>query len=133
MKTEVPLPTVANLDFVESLYAEYLRAPQSVPAEWQTYFAALDAGGDPATTQFRPGPSFPHRSIFNPAGTAAAPGATASDATEDHMMLLQNRVDRLVRAYRVRGHIAAKLDPLNPPPGTCPNWTPNITASAKRT
>lgn len=124
MKTEVPLPTVANLDFVESLYAEYLRAPQSVPAEWQTYFAALDAGGDPATTQFRPGPSFPHRSIFNPAGTAAAPGATASDATEDHMMLLQNRVDRLVRAYRVRGHIAAKLDPLNPTARYVPELDP---------
>jgi len=99
------LPTVANLDFVEALYAEYSRNPSSVPAEWQAYFSTLNNGEAPAG--FKLAPSFRPRSIFNPAGTVA-PGSES----EAEMMLLQHRMDRLIRAYRERGHIQARIDPL---------------------
>jgi 2-oxoglutarate dehydrogenase E1 component len=103
---DVSLPTVANLDFAETLYAEYLRNPSAVPAEWRAYFATL-SNGEPPNTDFKLEPSFRHRSIFNPAG-AASP----SSESEEEMMLLQHRVDRLIRAYRERGHIQARVDPL---------------------
>ncbi len=95
------LPGAGNLAFVEQLYAEYRRNPAAVSAAWRRYFE--DLGGD---GEWRTGPSFPPRSIFNPAG----PPAPATEAPE-----LQDRVQRLVRAYRVRGHIVARVDPLGLP------------------
>ncbi len=108
MNKELALPNAVNLDFVESLYAEYRRNPAAVPAEWQAYFADLDRS-EPRAREFRQGPSFARRSIFNPPGTPSP----AHDGATDSMLVLQHRVDRLVRAYRVRGHIQAQIDPLS--------------------
>ena len=41
---------------------------------------------------------------------------------------LQHCIDKLVRAYRVRGHMAADLDPLGLPRPSRPNSTPSISA-----
>jgi 2-oxoglutarate dehydrogenase E1 component len=100
---DVSLPTVANLDFAETLYAEYLRNPSAVPAEWRAYFATL-SNGEPLNKDFKLEPSFRHRSIFNPAG-AASP----SSESEEEMMLLQHRMDRLIRTYRERGLVESGL------------------------
>ncbi len=76
----------------------YRHDPSLVSEAWQEYFTNLGNGEQPPKI----GPTFHPRSIFNPVG----PPADASD------LLLQHRVDRLIRAYRVRGHTQAKLDPL---------------------
>lgn len=107
MKNDVEMPAPSNLDFVEPLYAEYLRERSAVSAEWQDYFARLE-NGEPPPAGFRLEPTFPRRSIFDPAG--AEPGA--SGAGQERLLRLQQRVDRLIRAYRVRGHIQARFDPL---------------------
>ncbi len=50
-------PTLGNLAFVEQLYAQYIRDPQSLSSDWQTYFTDLDrAEGAPTSSQL--GPSF---------------------------------------------------------------------------
>ena len=109
----VKLPEAANLAYVEQVYADYQRQPDSVPEDWRRYFDSLK-NGETAPSGFRPGPSFRPRSLFDPAGgpkvTAAAP-APGEDL--ESMMLLQHRVDRMVRAYRVRGHMIAQFDPLS--------------------
>ena len=97
-----------SLPFVEELYADYLRNPQTVPADWREYFA--NQGGD-GNGRFR-APSeivFPRRSLFHPAAANGVhpPASALADKT-----LLQERVDRLTHAYRVRGHIIAHIDPL---------------------
>ena len=74
----------ANLAYLEHLYAEYLRNQSAVPESWQRYFAH--------------GPI-----VAPPVGHAAVDAAPAA---------LQERVDMLVRNYRVRGHIVADVDPL---------------------
>ena len=104
------LPSAANLDFVEPLYDAYLQDPSSVPVEWRAYFKSLSNGkpGDPPDRGFKLAPAFRRQSLFHPPG--AAPPATES---EEEMMLLQHRVDRLIRAYRERGHIQARIDPLS--------------------
>ena len=91
------LPTITNLDFVEELYAEYVGAPTSVPLEWRVYFAALGQG-EPPDRGFKLAPSFVRRRVLHPSQVA---GARAE--SEAAMLLLQHRVDRLVRAYRERG------------------------------
>jgi len=117
-------PSSSNLLFVEEIYADYERDPESVPAPWRRYFDSLEpqigTGENGATTL---GPSFTPSSIFNPAGTSSpaakdgkgsngiAYGARratiASEAKER-----QEAVTQLVRNFRVRGHLLAELDPL---------------------
>lgn len=96
-----------NLPYVEALFEDYLKDPDSVPARWREYFKANN--GEPVT---RLGPSFAPRSIFNP----PAPTATAAASSGAHAAaVLQEKVDRLIRVYRVRGHRLAKVDPLGRP------------------
>jgi 2-oxoglutarate dehydrogenase E1 component len=112
MSNDTQLPGALNLDFVEGLYADFLRDPGSVTPEWQTYFAKWDEG-DGSARSFRLGPDFPRRSVYR--GVALPDRARANGATpgEDTHIRLQHRVDRLLRAYRVRGHMQARIDPLN--------------------
>ncbi len=104
-------PNPLNLSFVESLYTDYLRDPSSIDAEWRSYFDGLIPGGE-SRAGLRPGPSFRPASIFNPVGPSSRNGAAerVGDAA-----VLQDRVDQLIRAYRVRGHMIASIDPLGLP------------------
>lgn len=107
MKPTIELPNVGSLDFVEHLYADYRRNPAGVPAEWRSYFAGVDQE-ETAAAALKLEPGFARRSIFNTGNGHGEPGAC-----DPQRLLLQHRVDRLVRAYRVRGHMQARIDPLN--------------------
>ena len=106
----------ANLEFVESLYAAYVSDPASVDAEWRAYFSDLAAPG-----KVQLGPSFRPASIFHgppSAGPAPTPSTAPLPAAGPDVATLQDKVDQLIRAYRVRGHMIANLDPLGlPRPG----------------
>ena len=129
-----PLMNISNLAYVEELYASYLRDPGSVSAEWQATFQAMP--DDPFTSNPALEPAAAPSSIFNPPSNgqsteASHPnglangysnGAMRSDApsarpAESDVLAasLQERLIRLVRSYRVRGHLIAKLDPLGIP------------------
>ncbi len=108
---------VDSLPFLEQLYAAYLRDPASLPPAWRQYFDQLPVG-DRYGTVSRLGPSFRPNSIFNPT-TADGNGAATTPAA-----IGQDRVDQLVRAYRVRGHIIAQVDPLRHPKPNRPELKP---------
>src|SRR5687768_13786952 len=103
-------PNDLSLGFVEALYADFLRDPASVSEDWARYFREL-----PPDSAFRArpqlGPARPAPGLFSgsPADAAAAP---ASESGERRAAVLQDRVDQMVRAYRVRGHLFAQIDPL---------------------
>ncbi len=114
------LPNATNLAFVEELYARYLEDPASVEAAWRRTFEAW-RGSDAFAQRPQLGPARRQGSIFHSTGSAgrgagAAPAAGGGPrlAASD-MAALQDRVDQLVRAYRVRGHLIADLDPLDRP------------------
>src|ERR1051325_1177268 len=109
------LPSSASLEFVEALFADYLRDPKSVPADWREYFQGFSERNGFSTGKKLTAP-FKAWSIFNPPGTAGN-GAAVEQATG---AILQERVDQLIRNYRVRGHMAAELDPLGLPRPTPP-------------
>ncbi|EEB96771.1 hypothetical protein MPER_04039, partial [Moniliophthora perniciosa FA553] len=77
--------------------------PNSVHASWNAYFSGLDKGlASPQA--FQPPPSL----VAPPADGAPALHATSGGAElDDHL-----KVQLLVRAYQVRGHHVAELDPL---------------------
>jgi len=110
------LPNVANLDYLEGLHADYARDPSSVTPDWQAYFAAWTSPDTPAEP-LRRGPTFPRGSLFAPAGRTRPASAAGGE-----MLRLQHRVDRMLRAYRVRGHLQARLDPL----GTTVRYLPEL-------
>jgi 2-oxoglutarate dehydrogenase E1 component len=109
-----------SLPFVEELYADYLRDPQSLPADWRSYFDRL-RGNENGRFQPPADVAFPQRSLFH---LPEADGARPADGSLFDKALLQERVDRLVHAYRVRGHIVAHVDPLGQLRPVCPELDP---------
>src|SRR5467141_3038658 len=102
-KTETP-PDSINLPFLEDLYADYARDSNLVSPEWRSYFKQF-LNGDVSTPQPRLGPSFRPASLFNPAPASRFNGAATQ--AEAKVANLQDRVNQLIRIYRVRGHIIA--------------------------
>ncbi len=124
-----------NAQFIEGLYAKYLENPAAVDVHWRQFFAGLD--DDPASARQQvSGPSWARKdwpptptgdlvSAFDgnwPAvekaigskieakGKAAGPGLSVDEvrkATMDSVRALM-----MIRAFRMRGHLAADLDPL---------------------
>jgi 2-oxoglutarate dehydrogenase E1 component len=109
----------ANATFIEELYARYAANPASVDASWQRFFASLGdaATHKPSWDQFGGG-VIGQQNPEAPAAPAAdkkggKPGAAAIDPKMiQEEALLSLRAQQLIRAYRVRGHLYANLDPL---------------------
>jgi 2-oxoglutarate dehydrogenase E1 component len=96
-----------NLEFAESQYINYLADRNSVSPDWRDYFDELQVGQEDQnlTPESLQSP-FQFESMFH-RGAASRVDPSASDAT-----VLQERLDQLIRNYRVRGHIIAQIDPL---------------------
>jgi 2-oxoglutarate dehydrogenase E1 component len=120
----------ANAAFVEELYAQYAKNPNSVAPSWQAFFGQLGessadvarAAADPQWKRpITPAPApewLPAVDGLWPAVEAKIaksvqekkPGASADEiraATLDSV-----RAIMMIRAYRIRGHLQANLDPL---------------------
>src|SRR3990167_4258104 len=90
-----------NMDYVDSLYEDYLHAKDSVPEDWQQYFSALPQTGNRDVS---------HRELVeyfkNLATQKVAPAASAQVCDK------KVAVESLIDAYRKDGHWLAKIDPL---------------------
>jgi len=125
-------PNTLSLPFLEALYADYLKDPFSVPADYREYFAEVEHD-EHFSRAPQVGPSFQPSSVFNPrvqVNGHAAPLRTNGTATIQNGVsdaaVRQDRVDALVRAYRVRGHMIAKIDPLGLPRPSQPELDPEF-------
>jgi len=101
----------ANGAFIEDLYEQYLVAPDSVDGKWKQYFDGLHG---------REAGDVPHSAVIEQvaeAGKLAARGQLVIADTGDER---ERNVGRLITAYRSRGHLAAKLDPLGMTPPVNP-------------
>src|SRR5438067_233708 len=63
--SETKLPNSVSLEFVEALYADYLRDAQSVSPDWRQYFQGLSEGNG-SSKSANLAPAFKPWSIFNP-------------------------------------------------------------------
>ena len=112
---------VQNLGYLEGLLAAYLENPDGLPPRWQHYFAEL-VRRDPQAGAAVLGPSSDPPGLFNPPSRTCRGGSCAVWV----IAALQERVDRLVHAYRVRGHLVARCDPLGLPQDTPPELDPKF-------
>lgn len=125
-----------SLDYIDDLYVQYVQDPDSVSDTWRQYFeqflvspptksrqrlaAATTTAPTSAAAAGKPGGN----------GAAALAGArkgsTGDEATDQALWMsrMQDRVNQLVREYRVRGHLKAQLDPLGIDRGETPELSP---------
>jgi 2-oxoglutarate dehydrogenase E1 component len=115
--------SAANATFIAEMNAAWRRDPSAVDARWARYFEQLNALGD-SSAEIDRGPSWARNAsrivgATDPAdsinavaaGHAAGRRMNADDmraATLDSL-----RAVMLIRAYRIRGHLIANLDPLS--------------------
>jgi len=131
-----------NAGFVEDLHARYQQSPQAVDEEWRSFFADHERGLVNGGAAARPAASSraeDRPTVANGNGAYANGGAASARAhgngvnanasvreagVRDERLLaaaaLQGRVYQLVNAYRVRGHLFAKIDPLGTPSEAAP-------------
>ncbi len=109
-----------NATFIAELYARYLEDPASVDESWRGFFADL-AEEAPDILRELEGPGWAHERshvIANGhagnghAALAVAPAPAAAGVAPQQATLDALRALSLIRAYRVRGHLLADLDPL---------------------
>ena len=86
--------------YVDSLFADYQQDPKSLPEQWQQYFANFDPDAEELNFETLPTSS----------GTPVTEVHNA--AVSQDIAIQQDRVDQLIRGYRVRGHLSARIDPL---------------------
>ncbi len=113
MKASDPDLNGLSLAFLEGLYEDYLHDPGSVPAEWGAYFESINGTAAKGVTP-QLGPSFAPASIFNPPSdnTHLLAETKAARSRMLRMTRAQHKVDNLIRNFRIRGHLMARLDPL---------------------
>lgn len=97
-----------NASYIEELYEDYLKNPESVPQEWQNFFQSLPKVADIGTTDIS------HADIRDYfLKLAKQPRALQVPISGDVLKeRKQNHVYELIDAYRRFGHLAAKIDPL---------------------
>ncbi|MEM1313979.1 MAG: 2-oxoglutarate dehydrogenase E1 component [Pseudomonadota bacterium] len=128
-----------NAAYVDQLYARYAQDPASVDDSWRRYFASLNENADDVQAEAA-GPSWarpdwppqpggeltsaltgewpvelektPKEIAEKVQAKAQETGAKITEAAVKQAVLDSVRAIMLIRAFRIRGHLAADLDPL---------------------
>ena len=125
-----------NADYIDALYAAYEDNPASVDPEWQDFFAALKDDAADVKKNAKGAswarPSWPlvangelvsaldgnwglvEKTIEKKVKEKAATNGVAISEADVHQQTRDSvRAIMMIRAFRMRGHLHAKLDPLN--------------------
>jgi len=121
----------ANAPFIEELYARFLEDPNRVDADWRTFFEALAEERGDVLAEVRgaswapngarvidvPDTEMPraaaNRNVKAGNGSAFAMPLTGQGEEAIRAAAFDtSRAFLLIRSYRIRGHLAADLDPL---------------------
>ena len=110
----------ANAGFIAELYTRFLEDPQAVDESWRQFFSQMDddlsavlaeshgpSWGNPAPRIITNGAVAPAKMDIEELPHGTSPWAEGPQGTIDSIRALN-----LIRAYRVRGHLDADLDPL---------------------
>jgi 2-oxoglutarate dehydrogenase E1 component len=111
--------TKSNSAFLEQMYLKYINKDLDLPSSWKNYFDDLGDELDLVVNEIK-GPSWaPIKKQINivekkPKKEVHSNGPVRNVISENN---LQNNIDsikavELIRAYRLRSHLLAKLDPL---------------------
>jgi 2-oxoglutarate dehydrogenase E1 component len=102
--------TGANAGFIAELYARFLEDPNAVDESWRRFFSEMGDDLSAVLTERR-GPAWSKPTPLMVAD-GAAPAAEVDAEAPRQAAIDSIRALNLIRAYRVRGHLEADLDPL---------------------
>jgi 2-oxoglutarate dehydrogenase E1 component len=100
----------ANASFIEAQYEQFLENAESVDPSWRAYFRLVQDQNAPRETAHSEVIARFEQLARARRGTAPAPEQLAASS---EALAKQSAVMRLINYHRVRGHQAARLDPLN--------------------
>ncbi|XP_062870886.1 2-oxoglutarate dehydrogenase complex component E1 isoform X2 [Trichomycterus rosablanca] len=101
-----PILKDTSTNYMEEMYYAWLENPRSVHKSWDDFFRNANAGASPGAAHQSPRPSGVHSVL--PQTQALLKGhPKVEKLVADHLA-----VQSLIRAYQIRGHHVAQLDPL---------------------
>ncbi|XP_031947731.1 2-oxoglutarate dehydrogenase, mitochondrial-like isoform X6 [Corvus moneduloides] len=102
-----PFLSGTSSNYVEEMYYAWLENPKSVHKSWDIFFRNANAGAAPGTAYQSPPPLTTSLSTLSQAQSLVQAQPNVDKLVEDHLA-----VQSLIRAYQIRGHHVAQLDPL---------------------
>ena len=106
----------SNSEFINEFYYDYLSDPKSLPESWRLFFDGLSDDKKTINESLK-GPSwspekrlnkFPIKENIKDELSPNIDSGDIKQATKDSVRSIM-----LIRAYRIRGHLIANLDPLS--------------------
>ena len=108
-----------NIEFINEFYADYISDPNSLPEGWKNFFDGLSEDEKLVYDNLR-GPSWsPEKNIKKKLFKLENQKANEENLTDLNSTSIKQaskdsvRAIMLIRAYRIRGHLIANLDPLS--------------------
>ena len=106
----------ANAPYVAELYFKYTQNPKSIDESWKSFFSSLNEDELSIISDFG-GPEWKKRDT-NVIDDISFDKVVRSSSSLDFNSFKTSTLDsiralRLIRAYRINGHLIANLDPLN--------------------
>ena len=106
-----------NSSFIEEFYLDYLSNPKSLPDGWKSFFDGLQDEQDLISKNLK-GPSWSPKKIRKIIEEKVITNNTTNVINENVEASEQSTKDSvraimLIRAFRIRGHLIANLDPLD--------------------
>ena len=108
-----------NSEFINEFYADYISDPNSLPEGWKNFFDGLSEDEKLIYDNLK-GPSWsPEKKIKKPLAKITNNEVSGEKSSELNSRSIKEaskdsvRAIMLIRAYRIRGHLIANLDPLS--------------------
>ena len=108
-----------NSEFINEFYADYISDPHSLPESWRKFFDGLSDDEKLVYDDIR-GPSWSRaKKIKKPSFKSSENLVSTNTTSEIDLKSVKQaskdsvRAIMLIRAYRIRGHLIANLDPLS--------------------
>ena len=108
-----------NSEFIKEFYADYLSDPNSLPESWRKFFEGL-SDNDKLIYEDLSGPSWSPEKKINKLKIPSKKDINDNEATKEINLKSIKQASKdsvraimLIRAYRIRGHLIANLDPLS--------------------
>jgi 2-oxoglutarate dehydrogenase E1 component len=108
-----------NSEFINEFYADYISEPDSLPESWRKFFDGLSDDEKLIYDNLK-GPSWsPEKKIKKPITNLKGNEDKEETSPELNLKFVKQaskdsvRAIMLIRAYRIRGHLIANLDPLS--------------------
>uniref|UniRef100_A0A8C2KS02 2-oxoglutarate dehydrogenase complex component E1 n=1 Tax=Cyprinus carpio TaxID=7962 RepID=A0A8C2KS02_CYPCA len=123
-----PFLNGTSSNYVEEMYYAWLENPKSVHKSWDIFFRNANAGAPPGSAYQSPPPMGVSLAGLAQAQSLVGAQPNVEKLVEDHLA-----VQSLIRAYQIRGHHVAQLDPLGIMDADLDSCIPNdiITSSDK--